>query len=39
MTQRPDTERRVLVATIVLILLLSWINGVSVWAFAESPLP
>lgn len=40
MTQRPDTESRVLIATIALIIILSWINGgLSIWEGATRVLP
>ena len=40
MTPRPDTETRVLVATIALIIILSFaLAGHGVWEFAERPLP
>ncbi|MFO6447836.1 hypothetical protein ACLBKU_11880 [Erythrobacter sp. NE805] len=40
MTERPDTGTRIMVATIMMIVILSYISaGEGIWAFAHRPLP
>lgn len=37
---RPDTETRILVATIALIVVLAWVNGgIGIWDHAKGVLP